>query len=751
MSSVNDYSVGAQGRLTRERQMLAAIFEATPECIKIVARDGTIVQMNPAGSRMAGASDPATVEGRPFSDIVAPEYRDIWNANHERVCNGEKLTWEFDIIGLSGTRRHMETHAVPIDMPDGSRAQLAITRDVTQRKEHDARIHENEHRYRQLLEALPAAVYTTDTNGKITFYNQAAVDFSGREPRLGSDEWCISWRLYESDGTPLPHDQCPMAVALKERRPVLGAEAIAERPDGSRGRFLPYPTPVFDRHGQMTGAINMLVDITERRMNELEAARLAAIVASSDDAIVGKTLQGIVTSWNAGATRIFGHTEEEMVGQHITKIIPRELWPEEEGILAKVCRGEHIDHFETVRVAKDGRRIDVSLTVSPIRDGSGKLIGASKVGRDITERKHAEKVQELLISELNHRVKNTLATVQSIANQTIYRAKSPKDFAASFSGRLQALSKTHSLLTATTWRGAELSEIIRDQLLIDDAEDERVAMSGPAVMLSPQAALHTGLVLHELATNAHKYGALSNPRGRLSLRWMVRTEGERKLYLQWRERGGPVVTVPETRGFGSTLIEKSLDAHGGTTAMHYEADGVTCEIELPLKEIEHRPLDALNKAPPKVMAPLKPLQNTVREVGIEGKRILVVDDEPLIAMDIATSLGDDGCIVVGPASTVEKALALIETAKIDAALLDANLAGDPVDTIAAALTRRKVPFAFVTGYGREGLPKAFQKAVLIKKPFQRAHLAEIVQQLTAQPAGAVPLERQHEPFQGSHA
>src|SRR6185312_4732690 len=120
------------------------------------------------------------------------------------------------------------------------------------------------------------------------------------------------------------------------------------------------------------------------------------------------------------------------------------LWPEEDAILAALRRGEHVDHFETVRMGKDGHRINVSVTISPIRDKSGKLVGASKVGRDITERKRAEQLQELLIGELNHRVKNTLATVQSIANQTVHHAKSPSEFAASFSGRIQTLARTHS-------------------------------------------------------------------------------------------------------------------------------------------------------------------------------------------------------------------------------------------------------------------------------------------------------------------
>ena len=203
-----------------------------------------------------------------------------------------------------------------------------------------------------MLQALPKAIYTTDAAGKITFYNQAAVELAGRTPELGSDEWCVTWRLYQSDGTPLPHDQCPMAVALKEKRRVTGSETIAERPDGSRAWFIPFPTPLFDSSGQLTGAVNMLIDITDRQKAELQSAKLAAIVASSDDAIVGKTLDGIVTSWNAGATRIFGYTAKEMIGQHIERIIPPELRPEEDRILAALRRGEHVDHFETVRLGK---------------------------------------------------------------------------------------------------------------------------------------------------------------------------------------------------------------------------------------------------------------------------------------------------------------------------------------------------------------------------------------------------------------
>ena len=269
----------------------------------------------------------------------------------------------------------------------------------------------------EILDALPVAVYTTDAQGRITYYNQAAEDLWGHRPKIGSDQWCGSWRLFWPDGRLLPHDECPMAVTLKEGHPVRGVEAIAERPDGTRVPFLPYPTPLRDATGQLVGAINLLVDLTERRRAEVESAQLAAIVASSDDAIISKTLEGRVTSWNEGASRIFGWEASEMIGQPILRIIPPELHDEEVEILARLRRGERIEHFDTVRLAKDGRRVDISLAVLPIRDSSGRVTGASKVARDVTERKEAEKLQRLLVDELNHRVKNTLATVQAIASE----------------------------------------------------------------------------------------------------------------------------------------------------------------------------------------------------------------------------------------------------------------------------------------------------------------------------------------------
>jgi PAS domain S-box-containing protein len=263
--------------------------------------------------------------------------------------------------------------------------------DVTQQVLAQQDIEKREREFRQMIDALPAAIYTTDAEGWLTHFNPAAVRFSGRTPEIGIDRWCVCWKLHYPDGRPMRHDECPMAIALQQGRVIEGAEAIAERPDGSRRWFMPFPTPLRDNHGTIIGGINMLVDITERKEAERATSLLAAIVDSSDDAIISKTLDGKITSWNQGAERLFGYKSEEAVGQHITLIVPWERRAEEQEILGRLARGERVDHFETIRKHKDGGNFDVSLTISPLRDSTGGVVGASNVARDITERKRIER------------------------------------------------------------------------------------------------------------------------------------------------------------------------------------------------------------------------------------------------------------------------------------------------------------------------------------------------------------------------
>ena len=578
----------------------------------------------------------------------------------------------------------------------------------------------------EILEALPIAVYITDAEGRITFYNQAAADLWGHRPKLGTDFWCGSWRLYWPDGAPMAHHECPMATAIKEGRPIRDIEAVLERPDGARVPFRPYPTPLKDESGRVIGAINLLIDATDLKQAEIESARLAAIVVSSDDAIVGKTLDGCVTSWNAGATRIFGYEPKEMIGQSIIKIIPPELRQEEDEILAKLKRGEHIAHYETVRLAKDGRRLNISLSVSPVLDKTGRIIGASKIARDVTEKKRVEAIQRVLIEELNHRVKNTLAMTQAIASQSLRHARSASDFVESFTGRVQALAKAHSLLTERKLEGAELTELVREQVTLGVA-DERVICSGPMVILGAQPAIHLALVLHELATNARKYGGLSVPQGRLSVKWEVHSSGSRTLLLDWTESGGPQVSAPLTAGFGTTLIERTLQTHGGQATVRYGVTGVTCKLRLPLGETARPEVEAALAAL-SISAHAQVRGQTDGRI-FEGRRILIVEDEPLLAMELETNLNALGCKTLRSAATLNAAKAAIGDSGCDAALVDVNLGGRQADELAVALTRKNIPFAFVTGYGREGLPAGFKEVAILSKPFAKEELLVVLAQL----------------------
>ena len=325
--------------------------------------------------------------------------------------------------------------------------------------------------------------------------------------------------------------------------------------------------------------------VTDRKEAIAKLAQLAAIVESSDDAILGKTLEGRVTSWNKGAERIFGYEADEMIGQPITRIIPPELHGEEKGILARLRRGERIQHYETTRVTKDGSRIDISLTVSPLRDEAGKVIGASKVARDITERKRAEEHVRFIVKELSHRTKNLMAVVQAISLQTVKSSRDFEEFQQRFNARMEALGRSHDLLVDCDWRGVALEDLVHSQLepFLDLASD-RVTVNGPALLLMPKAVQELGLALHELATNASKFGALSVATGKIDIAWTVHRGGAGKpsFSMTWRETGGPPIGPPVRKGFGSTAITSALSSSfKGKARLDYPPEGVLWELVAP--------------------------------------------------------------------------------------------------------------------------------------------------------------------------
>jgi PAS domain S-box-containing protein len=433
----------------------------------------------------------------------------------------------------------------------------------------------------EFLNALPAAIYLTDADGRITYFNEAAATMWGRRPKLNVDLWCGSWRLYWLDGTPMPHDACPMAIALRERRAVRGGQAIAERPDGSRVPFMAFPTPLYDASGAFVGAVNMLVDMSENQRAEQVSHRLAAIVETSADAIISKDLNGVIATWNRGAERLFGYLEQEAVGKPITMLIPDQHRDEETRILERIRSGERIDHFETVRRRKDGTLVSISLTVSPITDDAGRIVGASKIARDITEQKRREEQIGLLAREADHRTKNLLALAQATVHLT--NCETAADLKSAIEGRLRALANAHTLLAQSRWAGADLRNLALEELSPYRAEDDgkdgaRARIEGPSLMLEQQPAQAIALALHELTTNAVKYGALSIPSGRIDVTW--RLQSVNRLVLRWVETGGPQVASPTRQGFGTRVMTRICEQLNGELKFDWRADGLICDIAI---------------------------------------------------------------------------------------------------------------------------------------------------------------------------
>jgi PAS domain S-box-containing protein len=287
-------------------------------------------------------------------------------------------------------------------------------------------------------------------------------------------------------------------------------------------------------------------------------AQLAAIVDSSFDAIVSKDLNSIIQSWNPAAERLFGYTQAEAVGRSVTMLIPDDRRNEEDRIISRIRRGERVETFESLRRSKDGTLIPVSLTISPIKSGNGEIVGASKIARDISATKQNERRIRLLMREVNHRVKNQYAVILSIIDETSKRVADPKTFSARIRERVIALARSHDLLVASDWSGADMKDLVREHLQ-PFGHEERISTAGAAITLDANQVQYLGMALHELATNSAKYGALAESYGQISIEWALIEENGPRFMLTWKETCPTKVTDhphSKSSGFGTVVLKR---------------------------------------------------------------------------------------------------------------------------------------------------------------------------------------------------
>jgi PAS domain S-box-containing protein len=341
-------------------------------------------------------------------------------------------------------------------------------------------------------------------------------------------------------------------------------------------------------------------------------------------------------------------------------------------------------------------------------DANGRCVRVVGTAVDITERKQAEERQLLLAREVDHRARNALAVVQAIVRLT--RAGSQQGYIEAVEGRIHALAHAHTLLSESRWEGADVRTLVGEELAPYRGGDvARVKIEGPAVILSPEKAQNLALALHELATNSAKYGALSVAKGTLAVAWQT---DRNILTLDWREAGGPPVQTPSAQGFGTKILNASIRHQiGGNVVWDWRPSGLHCTVQIPI-EREGRPAE---------QTPLRSGENLVQLPSNVMKRVLIVEDDAIFGMMMREILADHGLFVVGPCCTVAEALSAAG-GEFDCAILDLNLGGEPVYPVASSLAERKIPFAFVTGYGRESVDAKFSHIPVLQKPITREGL-----------------------------
>jgi PAS domain S-box-containing protein len=418
--------------------------------------------------------------------------------------------------------------------------------------------------YRLLVEQMREGALTLSHRADVLYCNEAFASLVGEASSriVGSS---ILKYIDKSDFDRLAEPAGRRGLEMRVKKAAGGHAAVT----ASSAPLLVEGQPVISA---------VITDLTGYKLR----LRYQAIMEAIGQPVYSLSRDLVIESWNPGAEKLYGYAAAEMIGRPESDLCPPDEREALKALASAVAASGEARACDALRRRKDGSTVHVIFRLAPLRDGDGHLTGYAAIAHDITERKSQEKTRQLLLDELNHRVKNTLAMVQAIARLTLRQSKNPENFAESFTGRIQALAGAHDVLTASSWHGADLKSLVKDQLILGEPGEGRFRCAGPAIKLNPQAAVGLSLVLHELGTNANKYGALSVPAGHVDLTWVLEEDGK-VLRLRWQEADGPPVSEPTRRGFGTFIIEQSLSNLDGVADMRYPSTGFVCELRLPIK------------------------------------------------------------------------------------------------------------------------------------------------------------------------
>jgi PAS domain S-box-containing protein len=421
--------------------------------------------------------------------------------------------------------------------------------------------------------------------------------------------------------------------------------------------------------------------------------------------------------WSANLARIMGFAPQSF-GERFDGLLAYVHPEDRDRFVALVKQGiaEGDSQSCELRFLRPDGSIRWSLVAGNIiRDIAGQPVRFAGVDLDISARKQAEERQSMLVREVDHRAKNLLAVVQSVLH--LSRADTATEFVAAVEGRIRALARAHTLLSESRWHGVDFGHILNEEIApFSTGRTNQVAANGPEILLRPATAQSLALALHELTTNAAKYGALSLPQGRLSVTWELQPEA---FQIHWLETGGPPTTPPSRRGFGTKVIAGSIEGQlQGRSTFEWRPAGLYCSLTIPRSNVEpHATIGAVQQPQSGQVAP---------PMAIAGRKLLLVEDEALIGAMMKDALTNLGFIVFGPLSTVTEALAAASDGRFDVAILDINLAEFPIYPVADALAARQIPFIFLTGYGLDAVDPRFSHIPVLEKPVQPETLRQLL-------------------------
>lgn len=573
----------------REAQFSAFISQSTAGFGQ-VDMDGRFTLVNDRFCEIAGWSRDELM-GMRMLDITHPDDRTANVPLFERaVREGKSYAHEKRYIRKDGSIVWVNNSVAVIRRPDGEPfGVLAVTLDVTRRREAEARLRKSEESLRLATESAGMASWELELETMEGEWSPNRFDLLGmaRRPdgRASFDEWLERVHPEDREVVRAAAQNC-----FKTGKPYTIEYRVCREDDNEERWLQSHGSRIDYEDKRPSRFVGVSFDITGRKRAEAELreseTRFRTIFEQANDFLITTTLDQKLTSVNPAVLAALGYSEEEMIGKSIGDFMdPDQLALALDAFNQKMRDGGSTRLTVTVR-ARDGRPLIWESNSQLTTDEEGNPTGLHAIGRDVTEAKRAEAHLRLLVDELNHRVKNTLAIVQGIAQQSFKAGTDATAARAAFEGRLAALSEAHNLLTREHWGAVSMAQIIGDAVAPHAGGTERFEFDGPDLPILPKTAISLALAIHELATNAVKHGALSQPEGRVAIRW-ARVKGDHpaRLSLVWEERGGPVVEVPTRRGFGTRMIERGLAAElGGTVKIDFRPGGLVCTVDAPLPE-----------------------------------------------------------------------------------------------------------------------------------------------------------------------